>query len=209
MGLTVEALANELVRLGIGDAVMGDGSDSATLVIDGNVEVRPGEWRKNRAIPVGLMLRRADLRVVRPSRSICTSSTDNRVSVGSVFESPRGVFSLNGQWLEFQLDSLGRRRSASPSSPSQFWRTLWQGIVSRFQSTVLEVQLGLPAGLAAPSARLEAGTVLSGANSARLTVAKYYPTLDGAAMEGGLDITSSQGDITLNIDWEVKSTPRP
>src|SRR5262249_13200088 len=51
-GVTVPDLITRLVEMGVDDAVMGDGSDSATLIVDGAVEVDPGRI-KNNSIPVG------------------------------------------------------------------------------------------------------------------------------------------------------------
>jgi hypothetical protein len=46
-GMRIDGLAQLLASSGIQDAVLADGSDSATLVVDGSVEVAPGYWLKN------------------------------------------------------------------------------------------------------------------------------------------------------------------
>jgi Phosphodiester glycosidase len=55
-GTTHEAVANTLAQQGFDAAIFMDGSDSATLVVDGTVRVTPGQ-RKNDTIDVGVGFR--------------------------------------------------------------------------------------------------------------------------------------------------------
>ena len=52
-GMKVSQLAYDLLNLGFDDAVFLDGSDSATLMVDGKLVVTPGD-RKDDAIVVGV-----------------------------------------------------------------------------------------------------------------------------------------------------------
>jgi hypothetical protein len=61
-GFLIQEVIRRLQAMGIDDAVMGDGSSSACLVVDGQVVVTPG-LPKNLTIPVGLQLRRQTLSV--------------------------------------------------------------------------------------------------------------------------------------------------
>jgi exopolysaccharide biosynthesis protein len=52
-GMKISQLAYDLLNLGFDDAVFLDGSDSATLMVDGKMIVSPAE-RKDNAIVVGV-----------------------------------------------------------------------------------------------------------------------------------------------------------
>jgi hypothetical protein len=53
-GMHVKTLIDRMMTMGVDDAVLGDGSDSAILIVDGVVHATPGE-KKNRSLTTGFM----------------------------------------------------------------------------------------------------------------------------------------------------------
>jgi hypothetical protein len=115
-GLTVAALAAKIAVAGIDEAVMGDGSDSAALAVDGVIEVTPGAYLKDRAIPVGLMFIQHHLGIAPAARlenSTLSSHPDYQVDFACT--GIQGRISISGPALELELSSLGLRSDTGAS----------------------------------------------------------------------------------------------
>jgi hypothetical protein len=113
VGLTVPDLINRLVAMGVDDAVMGDGSDSAALIVDGVVEVAPGQV-KNYSIPVGPMFHlnefrltgKRSLRKVSPKASFVKKSPMVADSADTYVDTEGTIRATNGG-LQLDITSFG------------------------------------------------------------------------------------------------------
>jgi hypothetical protein len=192
-GLTVPNLIRRLTSMGVEDAMMGDGSDSATLLVDGTVEVQPGRV-KNNSIPVGPMFRLHSLRLT-GTRSMrndtpdaARATTDPQLQTSLEVNDQEGTIRLTNSGLELEITSLGL-----PFDPTVADLTTQLGVT-------------LPLRLTAPSSLLTSAATLSGPRvSGQITLAPQQ-TQDGV-VTGQLTFTTRRGAARFDVSWEVEDGP--
>jgi hypothetical protein len=115
-----------LVDVGVDDAVLGDGSDSATLVVNGIVEAVPGHYFKDRSIPDGPAFWQHELTVDSAGATLANSesSTDPYFQTSFSATGAAGTFALTGSGVELQLTSLGVRDDTAEDLAGLFGVTL-------------------------------------------------------------------------------------
>jgi hypothetical protein len=113
-GMNIRTLITRLQTMGVDDAVLCDGSDSATLIVDRTVHVAPADY-KNNSIPTGILFRLKDL----PFQSGATfevdvASTDpgfpSFFPIGTALTGMAGTISVRSGspgGLELSLTSFG------------------------------------------------------------------------------------------------------
>lgn len=187
-GIKLKDLIAQLVTHGVDDAVMGDGSDSATLVVDGAVEVEPGSL-KNDSIPVGLQLRRRTLTTASGTTSIVACTYSPLITKVGAFpwQTPGAQVSLTWDNPNIKLT------------------------VTSFGSQLTAADLGLsslPITLTQTSGTDPAGRIVFKGSSGNTSV-----TIDGTvAVSGGTDTGTLQGtayifildppsSINANLNW--------
>jgi len=187
-GLTVPDLIARLVAMKVDDAVMGDGSDSATLVVDHTVEVTPGPT-KNNSIPVGPMFLVHSFQLTGTrSMTKTPATTDPQLKMAISVADTVGNLSLTNTGMVLSVTSLG--------SPTGI--TLAK-LISRLGVT-------LPLNLKATTSLITSAATLAAPNvSATLTLIPTA-TSDGR-LTGTLTFTTSGGIAQFNIDWEVGDAP--
>lgn len=183
-GYNLSDFAKLVADAGVDQAVMGDGSDSATLVVDGVVEVMPGAYLKNRAIPDGLMF-------VPNSLSMASGATvtNDQMSTDPAFLTSfnasglAGTISISTTALELSLDSLGTRSDTGADLASA-------------------LGLSPPVILSAANAQLLPTVAMSFSNVD--FKGEWTPTgANGGTMTGQLTIATSGGTVVLQSNWPL------
>lgn len=117
-GIGVGPLISLLMTMGVDDAVLCDGSDSATLLVDGIVHAQPASY-KNNSIPNGVLFRLKEI-PFQPNGTleVITGSTDtlflNEFTIGSILLGISGIIrARTAGGLELELSSFGTGGSLS------------------------------------------------------------------------------------------------
>jgi len=192
VGLTVPDLITRLVSMGVEDAVLGDGSNSATLVVDGTVEVQPSRI-KNNSIPVGPMFRLHEFRLKgRRSMNNATAAaghmtTDPRFQSALAVSDTEGTIRATNTGLDLEITSLG--------TPSDMSSNL-SGLLG----------VSLPLRCMGTSSRITSGVSLVAPRlTGQLTLVPTQ-TSDGH-VTGHLLFMTSKGTVRFDFDWEVEHHP--
>jgi len=110
-GMSITDVIDRLHDMGVDDAVMGDGSDSVALVVDGAVELDP-RWYKNNTITAGFSFRLKgfDLPTTMLSGAKLVrypGTTDPAFPDGTALRDQQGGIRLDGADIVLRLTSLG------------------------------------------------------------------------------------------------------
>jgi hypothetical protein len=189
--ITAPQLATRLIGMGVDDAVLGDGSNSATLVVDGVVEVDP-HFIKDNSMRVGPMFTLQTL-MTQPVASKMTAgptSTDSKFPPGTVLLGIDAHFSQTNSGMQVQALSLGITGT----------RTATQIMVED-----LELPFGLV--LTCPGSRLTASSSSPSVKfSGSRTVASLVlmPEVGPAGgVVGTVTVKTSRGEAVFDADWHL------
>ena len=191
-GMDVRTLIGRMIRMGVDDAVLGDGSTSACLVVDQTVHARPNDWAgvKNRSITTGLMFRLMPLGFGSGAKFIVNGGTDaqflNMFPVGTVLENMTGTITPGISGLELIIDSFG--------------------VVPGYTHDQVAAEMGiaLPVNLIAAGTDLTNGETFSSI-SPNLTISLTLTQLPGQidGLEGTLELTNDRGTITGTLELPI------
>ncbi len=116
-GIDVATLIKRMLKMGVDDAVLGDGSDSACLVVDKVIHIKPGFF-KNKNITTGFMFRLCPLDFKKGSFWDMTKSTDpffqQSFRLGDILGQIRANLTSGG--LEMNVSSFGAIPSKSKAA---------------------------------------------------------------------------------------------
>jgi len=193
-GITVPDLITRLVAMGVDDAVMGDGSDSATLILDGSVEVPPGTV-KNNSIPVGPAFRLHALRLTglrtltNTSPSAKAATTDPRFKPPITVSNTTGAIRLTNAGLDLEITLLGSGGRGQPDPVSILGLTF-------------------PLRLSSSTSLITAGVALTSTPPSVTGNLTLVPTqvFDGNVI-GNLTFTTNKGAAQFDFNWQVDDAP--
>lgn len=186
-GLDIASLIGRLVSMGVDDAAMGDGSDSATLLVDRRIECDPG-WIKNQSIPDGVSFRLQSLTLAAPASLVSLpASTDSRFKKAFTANGVTGAIQLTTGPSALQLDLTSLGSGTGYATPAAFGTALGATLPLRLTGT---------------SSNLAGGISLSGPKvSAKL---KLAPTVtDGGRLTGPVEFTTPKGIARFTADWAL------
>lgn len=109
-GIGIEDVMDNLIAIGIDNAVMGDGGSSPTLYIDGNTIVEPSGY-KNRSIPIGLYFQLIHFSTIaNQANSTFLSKTESwsiLITNTDVITNINASIKLTNSHVELEITSLG------------------------------------------------------------------------------------------------------
>ncbi|SFU03578.1 Predicted protein [Geodermatophilus amargosae] len=189
IGLMLPQFAALVAGAGVDQAAMGDGSDSATLVVDKVVEVTPGDYIKNRAIPDGPAFIQRSLSTT-PASALRNNpaSTDPRFLTDFSATGTQGSLAIDNSGIKLILVSLGVRGDTG-------------------HDLALDLGVPLPAIVSAASAQLPPppGTPMTG-GPLTLTPSMTRPPGTAGVLTGQLRVATAQGSVTLDVNWPLATT---
>jgi hypothetical protein len=173
--------------MGVDRAVLGDGSDSVMLLIDGAVEIEP-LFYKNFSLPTGADFTLQELHVWTDATLTNDQvfTTDSRFKDPFVADKVDGIAKLVDGGSRVVLDSLGNH-PAYPT-PEAF-------------AGALEVKL--PLELNCVSSKLTQAQDFTGTNTLASLTLKPNPVGDGE-MVGYIQVMTSRGRVRMTAHWPVK-----
>ena len=198
-GLTVPDLIDRLISMGVDNAVIADGSDSVTLVVDSKVEVEPG-WIKNRSIPVGPMFRLHSFDLTGKRSMSNFASDDPEFQESLVVEETEGNIHLTTTGMNLKITSLGTPTGVMSDTE----------LIDRLGVT-LPVTLKAPTSLLTatspgPYVRFSGGTNPLFPNPLAFLTLKPEADSDGKII-GAITFTTSRGIVEFKVDWPVGDGP--
>jgi hypothetical protein len=184
-GLDLATLIGRLVAMGVDDAAMGDGSNSATLLVDRNVECEPG-WYKNQSIPDGVSFRLQSLTLSAPTTLVSLpASTDLRFKKAFTATGIAGAVQLTTGSSPLQLDLTSLGSGPGYATPAAFAAALGATLPLRLTGT---------------SSNLAGGVSLSGPKaSAKLTL--LPAATDSGQLTGPVEFTTPKGIARFTAGW--------
>jgi hypothetical protein len=186
-GLALRDFAALIADAGIDQAVMGDGSDSAVLVVDRTVEVTPGHYIKDRSIPNGPSFIQGGLGLTSGAVRNNPASTDPRFLTSFSATGVQGALELDNSGIKLQIVSLGIRTDTGHDLANDL---------------AIEVPIVLHAAeaqLPPPSAPLKSGPVTLLATMTRVPGT-------GGVLKGQMNIVTIRGSVVLDVDWPLSPT---
>jgi hypothetical protein len=186
-GDTLPKLMDRLVDMGVDDAVLADGSDSATLLADRSVLAEPAGY-KNNSIPCGPGLLLHGLHLLGTSRLVRAATTNDPAFTASLeVRGTAGSLRLAAPGAVLELTDLG---TPNIGTAAQLRRDL---------ELTLPVSFSTPKAPPRPSVPLE----FEVANlRARLTLAPAQTT-DGT-LTGSLVVRTSRGHVDFDVFWDLE-----
>ena len=183
-GLVFTDLATRLTSMGVDDAAGGDWSNTATVVIDGSIEVTPAPY-KDKSTPTGVVFRLQRLSL-KPSSKLTPNSmtTDPQFSASPIISGTTGTIEQTTAGIKIDITALGSSSGGTSAS-----------LASALGVT-------LPLTLTTPSSLLTAGTHFTGLNTSANLVLLPTALTDGS-LGGNLTITTSGGQAVFDVDWPV------
>lgn len=195
-GMNIDTLIRRMMDMGVDDAVLCDGSNSASLIVDGTVHATPAGY-KNNSIPTGLMFRLSPLPFGSGGTiTIDPSTTDaqflSNFPVGTVLQGISGTITANSSGgLRLNLTSLGAP-AMSMSHPVD---------------PAAEMGITLPLDLVSSSTDLLHGvsfavcTSCSAMPMVTLTLTLQRPGAGGGdRMTGELEVTNQRGIVSGPVE---------
>jgi len=187
-GLDVPALITRLTSMHVDDALMGDGSTSVALVVDGAVEVSPAFY-KNNSIPVGPMFRIHSLQLagVR-SMTNTPATTDPQLQMGMNLADTAATLRLTSSGMQLTIASLGTPTGITLAT-----------LISRLGVT-------LDLNLTSTTSLITSAATFTGPNATAILTLIPTNTFDGH-ITGTLTFTTSRGIVQFSVDWQVADGP--
>jgi hypothetical protein len=191
-GLDIFAVRSNLMTMGVDDAVLADGSDSATLLVDGSVLVQPG-LLKDVNIPCGLALSLHGLGLTAPSQLVLAPTTTDPV-VAATFSvtGVTGTLRLATPGAVLELTNLG---TPSVGTPAQLLHDL---------------ELTLPLSLVTPTAPVRPGGTIdleSPAGAADVKLTLNPGQVSDGTLTGSLVVFTPRGHVDFDVSWTVADVP--
>jgi hypothetical protein len=187
-GLNVPALITRLTSMHVDDALLGDGSNSVTLVVDGAVEVSPSFY-KNNSIPVGPMFRIHALQLAGlRSMTNTPATTDPQLQMAISLADTAATLRLTSPGMQLTIASLGTPTGIALAT-----------LISRLGIT-------LPLNLTTPTSLISSAATFTAPNITATLTLTSTNTFDGH-ITGTLTFTTSRGIVQFNVDWQVMDGP--
>lgn len=185
-GIAILDMIGRLASMGVDDAVMGDGSDSVTLLLDGAAELTP-IYYKNKSLTTGFAFRQQQLDI-EPNGArllIDPATTDPLITMG--YRSQRGFAMPDVGRLKFVVSSLGVQVG------SQLLATLL-GLTMPLELVALTSKLTTPATYRDQAGAVEASLSLKGSRASAGTVS------------GKITFTTTRGKAVFQVNWPVNAS---